>query len=65
MNAFEDLYKRMTHDIRRIVFITGVAQGNGHGKAIELPVQCFLRLAAIGKATIEQKVNILFYSLHN
>jgi hypothetical protein len=45
LDTSEHLYKGMAKDIPRLVLVDSIAHGNGHGKAIQLPVQLFLRLS--------------------
>lgn len=45
-NAAKQLYKCQAQYISSIMLITGVPQGNGHGKAVHLPKQLLLRFAA-------------------
>lgn len=45
MDAPEHLHKCVCQDISCFMLINSIAHGNSYGKAIELPVQLFLRLS--------------------
>jgi len=58
----EHLYKGMAQDISRLMFVGGITHSNRHGKAIELPVQLFLRLS-IAIAAIKNDVSKILFQL--
>jgi hypothetical protein len=43
----------MAENISSITFVTGITQGNGHGKPVKLPVKLFLRPALVVPATLD------------